>query len=133
MLPLGGPKGYALALAVEMLSGVVSGAAFGHHVGWIYDDSTEPTDIGHFFIAINISPLMPTPEYMDRVEQLKTEIRSVPLAEGFNSILLPGERKQMKASERAREGVPVGAALLQELNDIAVSLDVNPLTVRTEI
>ncbi|MCG8403466.1 MAG: Ldh family oxidoreductase [Firmicutes bacterium] len=133
VLPLGGPKGYALALAVEMLSGVVSGAAFGHHVGWIYDDSPEPTDIGHFFIAINISPLMPTPEYMDRVEQLKTEIRSVPLAEGFNSILLPGERKQMKASERAREGVPVGAALLQELNDIAVSLGVNPLTVRTEI
>lgn len=128
VLPLGGPKGYALALAVEMLSGVVSGAAYGRHVGWIYDDSLEPADVGHFFIAINIEPLMPFGEYVTRVEQMKSEIRSVPLAEGFDRILLPGERKQVKAQARMKKGIPLGAALIGELNEIAASVGVDILS-----
>jgi LDH2 family malate/lactate/ureidoglycolate dehydrogenase len=127
VLPLGGAKGYALALAVEMFSGIISGSSFGHHVGWIYDDSLEPTNVGHFFIALNVENFMPMPEYVDRVEQMKSEIRSAPLAEGFDGILLPGERKQMKAAKRAREGIPVGNGLLKELNEIAVSLGIMTL------
>ncbi len=129
VLPVGGPKGYALALAVEMLSGILSGAAFGPHVGWMYDDSLEPTNIGHFFIAINIVLLMPLDEYTARVEQMKSEIRAVPLAEGFDRILLPGERKHAKAARRARGGIPVSKSLLAELNRIAASLGVEELLV----
>lgn len=50
VLPLGGAKGAALALAVEILTGVLSGAAFGPHVKNLYDDSeTENANVGHFF------------------------------------------------------------------------------------
>ncbi|SFR09638.1 Ldh family oxidoreductase [Desulfoscipio geothermicus] len=127
VLPIGGPKGYALALAVEILSGVVSGAAYGSHVGWIYDDSLEPVNIGHFFIAMNIEPLMPMHEYMVRMEQMVSEIKAVPKAQGCDHILLPGERKQMKAIQRLREGIPVNARLLNELNNIATSLGVEKI------
>ncbi|MGI6553463.1 MAG: Ldh family oxidoreductase [Clostridia bacterium] len=127
VLPLGGAKGYALALAVEMFSGIISGSSFGHHVGWIYDDSLKPTDVGHFFLAFNIESFMPRGEYVERVEQMKGEIKSVPLAEGFDAILLPGERKKRKAEIRVREGIPVEGNLLKELNEIAVSLGVKTL------
>ncbi|AGK99684.1 Ldh family oxidoreductase [Desulfoscipio gibsoniae] len=127
MLPLGGAKGYALALAVEMLSGIASGSAFGRHVGWIYNDSMEPADVGHFFIAINIANLMPVPEYIDRVELMKSEIRSVPLAENFDRIFLPGERKQIKATQRAKEGIPIKSGVLKELNKIAILLGAETL------
>lgn len=127
VLPLGGPKGYALAIAVEMLAGVVSGSAYGDNVGWIYDDKLEPADVGHFFIALSINPLMPLSEYISRVENMKREIRSVPLAENVERVLLPGERKEIKAAERAKNGIPVTESLLEELNEIAASLGMEKL------
>ncbi|WP_347488859.1 Ldh family oxidoreductase [Desulfoscipio sp. XC116] len=127
VLPVGGPKGYALALAVEILAGVISGAAYGPHVGWIYDESLEPVNIGHFFIAMNIESFMPKNEYINRMENMISEIKAVPKAEGYDRILLPGERKNAKANKRLREGIPVKAALLDELNEIAVSLGVEKL------
>lgn len=131
VLPLGGPKGYALALAVEILSGVVSGAAYGPHVGWIYDDSLKPVNIGHFFIAINIEPLMPQEEYINRMEDMVSEIKAVPKAQGCERILLPGERKQANAARRLKEGIPVTDTLLAELNDIATSLGLETLSGET--
>ncbi|MFA7468696.1 MAG: Ldh family oxidoreductase, partial [Desulfotomaculaceae bacterium] len=129
VLPLGGAKGYALALLVETFAGIISGSAFGHHVGWIYDDSLEPTNVGHFVIALNVEKFMPFEEYLNRVEQMKAEIRSVPLADGCNRILLPGERKQEKANRRIEEGIPVKAGLLEELNQLAAALGVEQLGV----
>lgn len=56
---MGGAKGYALALAVEVMSGIISGSVYGPEVGWIYDESLKPVEIGHSFIAIDVSRLMP--------------------------------------------------------------------------
>jgi LDH2 family malate/lactate/ureidoglycolate dehydrogenase len=49
VLPVGGVKGYALAAAVEVLAGVLSGAAFGPHVQNLYEDGQSAADVGHFF------------------------------------------------------------------------------------
>lgn len=127
VLPMGGPKGYALATAVEVLSGIVSGAAYGPHVGWIYDDNPKPANVGHFFMVINIEPLISFTEYRLRMENMINEIRAIPLAEGFDSILLPGERKKNKAKLRLKQGIPIKHQLLKELNDIAAQLNVNGL------
>ncbi len=127
VLPVGGAKGYAMALAVEILSGVVSGAAYGNHVGWIYDDSQKPVNIGHFFMAMNIEPFMPKDEYLNRVEHMIAEIKSVPGAKGYDHILIPGERKNIKTSQRLKEGIPIDAVLLNELNDIAAVLGIEKL------
>jgi len=124
MLPVGGPKGYALALAVEILCGVVSGAAYGPRVGWMYDEGLQPTDVGHFFTAIDIAPFMSMPEYLSRIGGMKTEIKAVPLVEGADRILLPGERRRMTADRRRQEGIPVPPSLMNELNDLAVRLNV---------
>ena len=54
-VPLGGYKGYALALLVEVLSGVLSGSGVGHGIGRIYEG--EPQDVGHFHLAIDVERL----------------------------------------------------------------------------
>ena len=51
-VPLGGYKGYALAVLVEVLSGVLSGSGVGHGVGRIYEGG-ETQDVGHFHLAID--------------------------------------------------------------------------------
>ena len=54
-VPLGGYKGYALALVVEVLSGVLSGSGVGHGVGRLYEGDQQ--DVGHFHLAIDIERL----------------------------------------------------------------------------
>lgn len=127
VLPVGGAKGYALALAVEVMSGILSGSAYGPDVGWIYDDSLKPVNIGHSFIAIDISRLMPIEVFYKRMADMIQGIKAVPLADGFERILIPGERRQMKARERVKEGIPVSENLLRELNQMALELGVQPL------
>ncbi|MCL6612056.1 MAG: Ldh family oxidoreductase [Peptococcaceae bacterium] len=127
VLPMAGPKGYAMALAVEILSGVLSGSAYGPRVGWIYDDSTEPVDIGHFFLAVDIDKLMPLDRFLDRMNHMVREIKSSPRAEGIEEIFIPGERRFNTAERRSREGIPVSGQLLEELNRLARDLGVGPL------
>lgn len=126
ILPMAGPKGYALALAVEILAGVLSGSAFGPHVGWMYDDSMTPIDLGHAFLALRVEALMPLPQFTARLEGMIAEIKAAPLASGHSAILIPGERKR-RAAERRAAGVPLPDPLLAELDEMAESLGIDPL------
>ena len=119
VLPVGGAKGYALALAVEVMSGIISGSAYGTHVGWMYDDFLEPINIGHSFFAMDISRLMPFEDYSQRMTDMIGEIKNVPRAEGVDTIRIPGERRQSIAEERKKNGIPINEGLLKELNELA--------------
>lgn len=119
VLPVGGAKGYALALAVEIMSGIISGSAYGTHVGWIYDDSLDPVNIGHSFFAMDISRLMPVVDYVQRMSDMIEEIKKIPRAEEVDAIRIPGERRQSIAEERKKNGIPVNDGLLQEFNELA--------------
>lgn len=127
VLPVGGVKGYALALAVEVMSGIISGSAFGTHVGWIYDDSLDPVNIGHSFFALNISRLMPPEDYAQRMAEMIGEIKDVPRAEGVDAIRIPGERRQSIAEDRKKDGIPINNGLLQELNELAAKFGLSIL------
>ncbi|MTI83150.1 MAG: Ldh family oxidoreductase [Firmicutes bacterium] len=127
VLPMAGPKGYALALAVEIMSGILSGSAYGPRVGWIYDDSTEPVDIGHFFITLDINKLMPLDMFISRLDHMVNEVKGSPKATGVEEIFIPGERRTNKFLERKREGIPVSQPVLDELNELALQFSVAPL------
>jgi len=118
VLPLGGAKGYALALAVEVMSGVLSGAAFGPHVNNLYKDGDPPADVGHCFILIDVSRWMPLEEYYARMEQFLGEIKASPRAEGVEEILYPGERRYRSYLENRELGVALPPAIRQELEDL---------------
>lgn len=120
VLPMAGAKGYAMALIVEILAGVVAGAAIGKNVGWIYDDKTEPTNTGHFFAAFDIERFLPYPVYLARMESMVEEIRSIPLAEGIEKIFIPGERRKNIARLRKEQGIEVPGELVTELNEYAL-------------
>lgn len=124
VLPMAGAKGYALALAVEVMSGIITGAAFGPQVGWMYDDSLEPVNIGHSFLAIDIARLMPLEQFTARMQQMIDEIKSVPLAAGFDRIYIPGERRAIKASLRRQQGIPVSDVLQADFDRLADQLGV---------
>ena len=63
MLPLGGAKGYALAMAMGIMSGVLFGAAFGSHVNNLFKNDVPPANVGHSFIVLDIVHWMPLEDY----------------------------------------------------------------------
>lgn len=132
VLPMGGYKGAGLALMVDALCGVLTGAAFGSHIVDLYDQGDRPQNVGHFFLAINIDLFMPVDAFKSRMDQFVEEIRSQPRMPGVERIFMPGEIEQDMAEQHGRTGVAVPAVGLRELDELAASLQVRPLGQRLE-
>lgn len=127
MLPVGGHKGYGLALMVEILSAVLGGAAFGPHIGALYGDFHRGQNVGHCFGALDVSGLGPVEDFLARMDALITEVRAVPTQPGVSEILLPGEVEARCQARYAVEGIPFDPAVFAEVNGIAAELGARPL------
>ena len=53
LLPIAGPKGYGLAMMVDVLSGILLGLPFGNKVSSMYEDLTAYRRLGQLHIVIN--------------------------------------------------------------------------------
>lgn len=126
MLPVGGPKGYGLAVMVEILSAMLSGADFGPHLGNMYTQFDRPQNIGHFFGAIDVSGFLPMEAFTARIEGFIEELRAVPRREGVAEILMPGEIEARCAERYRREGIPIEAPVLAEISRLAERFGVHP-------
>ncbi|MBI2843449.1 MAG: Ldh family oxidoreductase [Armatimonadetes bacterium] len=122
MLPFGGHKGYGLALMIETLASVLTGAAITKDIGYWYKDVSEPCNVGSMFIAIDVGMFMPIDEYKTRMDHLIRLIRSAPRAPDVERIYLPGEIEQEKEDHARAEGVSVSDITIDSLRELASDL-----------
>ena len=126
LLPVGGAKGSALALMVEMLAGVLTGAAIGPAVGNPNDASTAAADVGHAFIVIDPEAFMPRHRYEDRAAQLGDRVRRARPAAGVGAVRLPGSGASARRDAAARHGLALAdetaELLAKELAKIGLDL-----------
>jgi L-2-hydroxycarboxylate dehydrogenase (NAD+) len=127
LLPIGGYKGYGLALIFGMLAGTLNGAAMGRDVVDFNADDTTPTNTGHAIVAISVEAFQPVAEFKATVDALVRDIRGSKRLPGVDRIWLPGEQSIIKRAERATLGIPMPAALLESLDELAKQLGVEPL------
>jgi LDH2 family malate/lactate/ureidoglycolate dehydrogenase len=104
ILPMAGHKGYAIAMMVDVLSGVLTGGGFLSQVHSPYK-TAEQSNCGHFMVAVNIEALQPLSQFHERMEQYIAEIKSVPLAQGFDEIFYPGEMEARNDIANRRDGL----------------------------
>ncbi|CAN5794715.1 Ldh family oxidoreductase [soil metagenome] len=116
LLPLGGAKGYGLSVLVEVLAGVLSGAAIAGGIGNMYRDHDRPQDVGHFLLALHVPHFLPSEAFANRIEHLATQLIASRPAPGFDEVMLPGEPEERAKEEREREGIPVEDATRAELD-----------------
>ena len=119
MLPVGGVKGSGLSMLMEVLSGVLTGAAFGGEVRNPFTGLDAPQGTGHFFIALKADLFQPFEVFEERMKVLATRVKSQPLAVGFKEILMPGEPEYRKEKERLRRGIPLPADVVESLQQEA--------------
>ncbi|KAF2715631.1 Malate/L-lactate dehydrogenase [Pleomassaria siparia CBS 279.74] len=118
MLPMGGPKGSALAIMMDVFSGVLSGSAFAGHVTNPYDAS-KPADVGHFLVAIKPDLFMGVEEFKSRMDYLYKRVVSSDRMSGIDQIFFPGEMEQLMQESRLKDGIPLVEAEVMALNEEA--------------
>ena len=127
MLPIGGPKGSALSIMMDVFSGVLSGSAFAGHVTNPYDPS-KASDVGHFLVAIKPDLFMSLEEFKERMDYLYKRVVGAEKRPDFGRIYFPGEMEQITQEKRRREGIPFTASEVEALNKEAERVGASPLT-----
>ncbi|EAX49023.1 Malate dehydrogenase [Thermosinus carboxydivorans Nor1] len=114
-LPFGGPKGSAIALLIDVLTGILAGSTFGPQIKDMYADFDQPTTISHLFGAINVEAFVPVSQFTSSIDELITMVKQVSPAKGVDEIFLPGEIELRKKEKRLAEGIPISEAVLEDL------------------
>ena len=127
LLPIGGPKGYGLALMVGLLAGTLNGAAFGRDVVDYTVDSKTPSNTGQTIVAVNIEAFMDVDTFKRDVDEVWDVMKSSPTLPGVDEVRLPGERSEQIYRERMAHGVPLSDGQRKILNDLADRLGVQRL------
>ncbi|NWF93829.1 MAG: Ldh family oxidoreductase [Syntrophaceae bacterium] len=117
LLPIGGPKGYGLALMIDILAGLLSGSRYGPEVKTFHQPE-GPTGIGVFTMAIDIERFMPLPQFRRLMESYVTSIKGTRKAKGVSRIYLPGEIEREKEKQSSAEGIEIGSELAKDLNTL---------------
>ncbi len=122
--PLGGSKGFALSILVEILSGVITGAAVSHEVASIYENFSRPNGVGHAFISLDVEAFMPRETYFDRLEALVGFIQSARQVSGSPGPVLPGDHRWSAYDKHATEGLELDQRTDNALRAVARELGV---------
>ncbi|MDC3412058.1 ureidoglycolate dehydrogenase [Aquibacillus sp. 3ASR75-11] len=115
LLPIGGPKGYGLALTVDVLSGILTGSAFGTSIATMYGDYKNYRRLGHIILTVDPGLFITKEEFLSNIDQIIEELHGLKPAEGFSSVMVPGEPEQLKEEERLKSGIPVPQSIYEYL------------------
>lgn len=128
LLPIGGHKGYGLALIIGLLAGTLGGAAMGRDVVDFNADHASVTNTGQAILVIDLAAFGDPERFKHQVDKLVRDIRASDRLPGVERIWLPGEQSHEKRQRYAEAGIPLAAALVDELNALAADLGIAPLT-----
>ena len=130
LLPIGGHKGYGLALMVGLLAGTLQGAAMGRDVIDFNQDHSTPTNTGQAILVIDLKAFGEPDDFKHAVDRLVRDIRSSERLPGVERIWLPGEQSDARRDEYTTAGIPIAPAILSELDQLAGQLGVAHLVRR---
>jgi LDH2 family malate/lactate/ureidoglycolate dehydrogenase len=127
LMPIGGYKGYGLAMIVGLLAGTLNGAAMGSEVIDFNHDDTTVTNTGQAILVIDPDAFGEVDAFKARVDKLVRELRASERMPGVDRIWMPGEQSHARRIANERDGLALPAALRTQLDHFARELDIPPL------
>jgi LDH2 family malate/lactate/ureidoglycolate dehydrogenase len=124
LLPLGSfaelssHKGYGLAVAVDILCGVLSGAGYSQ----VLDPAGWST--GHFLAAIRIDAFRPAPLFRGMMDAMLRDLRNAPRVPGVDRMYVHGEKEVETERDRRANGIPLHPAVVASLRGLEPDLGV---------
>lgn len=126
LLPIGGPKGFGLSVAIGLMAGVLNGAAFGSDVVDFTKDTTSSTNTGQFVVALDPAAFGLGEEFSQEAARIFAEMRASSPLPGHDPVRLPGDGKTAAAATRRSEGLILNPALCSDLNALAADCALTP-------
>ncbi|NMB15681.1 MAG: Ldh family oxidoreductase [Firmicutes bacterium] len=126
VLPVGGYKGFGLALIGAVLGGVLTGGAVGGEVTDFYEDLVKAQNVGHFFVALKVDHFLPIDQFKVNMDNLIRQLKGVKLAKGFDRIYMPGEQEFINLEESRTLGIKMSLGVARELVVLGQRLGVTP-------
>lgn len=117
LLPMAGPKGSAIALAVDILSGILAGSKYAPHLK-SFHTLEGATGVGATLIAINIQKFMKLEDFTAVIEQYFSRIKGMKKASFASEIYLPGEIEYKKEIDSEVGGIPIDEKAVETLNEM---------------
>jgi L-2-hydroxycarboxylate dehydrogenase (NAD+) len=127
LLPIGGYKGYGLAVMIGLLAGALNNAAVGKGTIDFNAHHDLITNTGQTIIAVDPSAFGDKEEFVKRVIALVNDLKNSSTLPGVKEIRVPGEGAAKKMAERMASGIPVAPELLEALNTCAKECGIAPL------
>lgn len=113
--PLGGPKGYGLALIVDVLSGVLSGSGPSPSVNDLYGQYDRGMELGHFIAAIDVSAFRDLVEFKSDVGHIISDLKDMEPRSDAEELMLPGEIESNQKQKRRENGIPIPDSVIEDL------------------
>jgi L-2-hydroxycarboxylate dehydrogenase (NAD+) len=129
-LPMGGYKGSGLSIVIGLLAGLLNGAAFGRDIRDFAATAGGATNVGQFVIALDIARFVAPDLFKAEVDRHVRELTASRRLPGVDAIRVPGQGRLARRQERERNGVPLNAALVAQVDEVAKSLAITPLSAR---
>jgi LDH2 family malate/lactate/ureidoglycolate dehydrogenase len=120
----GGHKGFGLSLMVDILTGVLSGSAYGPFPYRTRNGKTGPGNVGHFFAAISVEAFRPLDEFKMAMDELIDLLKESPRVKGQSRIYIHGEKEFECEKRRMKEGIPLDEEVASALETIGKELEV---------
>ncbi len=118
LLPFGTYKGYGLSLMMEMIPGILCGFS---PVSSTRFRSGNPTLV----MALHIEAFAEPEMFREQTQEFLGRVKAIQPAEGFDEVLLPGEKEQRFKAERSRTGIPLPRIVWNELCGVAATYGVD--------
>ncbi len=128
VLPFGGYKGSGIAMVIDILCAMLSGATFGTHVGDFYNNSQKMQNLGFYFSAISIKSFLSPADFKAGIDQMIDEIKGSEKAYGVEEIFVPGEIEFNNEAVNRKRGIEIGPGVLKDLNTLRqrYGININP-------
>ncbi|MPS77714.1 MAG: Ldh family oxidoreductase [Achromobacter sp.] len=110
--PIGGHKGYGLALMVDLFAGLLSNAAYLTHVKSWVDAPDQPQNLGHFFLLIDTRRLGSASWLAERMNDFASILHDSPPADAQRPVIQPGEIELARLASQRKDGIALDADVL---------------------
>jgi LDH2 family malate/lactate/ureidoglycolate dehydrogenase len=130
-VPVGGYKGSGLSLIIGLLAGPLNRANFGRDIADFAAPPASELNVGQFVVALDVSRFLPLDVFKAEIDRHIRDIATSKPLPGVDQVRVPGQGRLARRLERERDGVPLSTVLLKQVDEVANSLGVVPLSART--
>jgi L-2-hydroxycarboxylate dehydrogenase (NAD+) len=120
-----------LSLIIGLLAGPLNGAAFGRDIPDFAARSAGELNVGQFVVALDVARFISPDAFKAQIDRHVRDLASSRPLPGVEAVRVPGQGRLARRKEREKNGVPLDAALLAQVDEVARSLGILPLGART--